>query len=806
MRIIQNTPQTYVQYRHTDCKNANVCTNPVCHETRPAYSYPAIYFTSNFNPQKYTPSKINIESEKSKMLKQFDDILKNDVSEEEMTKEELHLQALTRATAFENWKIRKKEELDFQTRLLWDKIDRMNDRNINAQTLMNERNALLREYNKLDKMKMLPPKPVKKQNPQDARLDFALINKFKSAVADDNFDLRQVYMEHYSGLNDIKSIRELKKRYPKIEIPANPKEVVSKKLEGCLTRDFYEGLDEVNKTGDKEKCKQFIEDKVQSLMKESLKKSTPEQQKEIYRKVIPSATTYISRRYKHLKENDSISSVPVARKIKQPIISDIDRKLLTVDYNDFVLHVTREQYLGMKKPNDISYNYVKGKSGQRKEHTLKVSELKNSDYKFTKVPEVIKGIINLGDELKFTQRNYDYFSKEDFINRLDFHADRQESNEEFLDILINFSTCRFEGEDIDMVKKFLREADDALDGKKTIQDVVTYIDRNNISPRGTEKLNEIERQNRIRTIKTEQKNHAKLIHLQRSFDENINLMYSNSMAYSAEMCSGYRPVSLDSEQIKKAEIINKITEKYINPDNNQELLNKDRMAKEITRWKKYNEYTENNIDKSMLEKAEKYAKTEDGVIDYDNAGKYLINYEAVNTYPTSFEYATNRDAAECIMKSFENDKDKAVEYLCKYDDYLDLSDKEKTKISKILKIFDKKSELDKKLLEPIIKNEYVKTSTTDWAKMSESGSKKVLATIAPNAKQGVLDFYGFPTCLNYFDWFEHALPQFATTFGTAGIKKLDKDFYELKIMGHTDRLIARNNEYIFNEFDDTGLH
>jgi hypothetical protein len=156
------------------------------------------------------------------------------------------------------------------------------------------------------------------------------------------------------------------------------------------------------------------------------------------------------------------------------------------------------------------------------------------------------------------------------------------------------------------------------------------------------------------------------------------------------------------------------------------------------------------------------------------------------------------------MNNLGKDTDKAVEYLCKYDDYLDMSDVEKSKISKILSIFDKKDELDKTLLKAIIEDEYTKVPTTDMAQLNES--KKVKATIAPKAKQEILEYYHFPKCLEYFDAFEYALPQIATKRGTSGIKKLGPNFYELKITGHDDRLVAENGEYIFNKFDETGFH
>lgn len=807
MKISQNFQYLYGAERieRNDCSSNPIVQSP-SNSVQSGYSYPAIYFTGKFVPSKLTPSKINLSAEKDKLVRQFDNILKNDVTEQEMTKEERHLKDLERVTSFEARKKRLREQLDNQSKMLWDKYYRIGNAGISAQSVLNERNTLMKEYSKLDKMKYSPDTKQKPKNPKDTKTDFTLINKFKSAVLDDNFDFRQVYKDYYQGLNEVKTIRELKQKYPKIDIPKNPKEVVASKIEYSLTRDFYEGLNETLETKGKEGVKENIKEKVQSILDEQLKKSTDEQKKEIKRKVLDTTVSYIARRFKKIKEEDLFSTLPYVRKIKQPLVTDTDKKLLTLDYNDFVLSVIREQYLEFKKPNEIVYKYNKGKSGNLKEHILKVSDLRDSEYKFPKIQDNVKFILNQGEHLKSIQRNYDYFSKEDFIERLVFHADRQDTNERFLDKLVTFSTCRFEGEDIDMVKKFLTEADDVLDKKKSMKDALENIDRNNISPRGTEKLNEAERQKRMQRLRAEQKRHAELQHIQTTFDDSINLLYLNDMAYSAEMCSAFRPTSLDIKQKLKSDEILNIIKKYQDKKDSAVITNKDRMATELTRWKKYIDYKKEHINDDLLEKAKLYSQDKKGNIDYDKAGKYLINYEAVETYPQSFEYARNRDAAEKIMKNFANDKDKAVEYLCKYDDYLDLTETEKTKISNILKIFDKKDPMDKSMLKDIIENEYVKSPTTEWAQMSETGSKKVKATIAPKAKEEILEYYKFPKCLGYFNLFECALPQFAAERNSAGIKKIDKNFYELKITGHDDRLIAKNGVYYFDKFDETGLH
>ena len=825
MRIIQNY-QTQFNKPIVNSKPVDNTTHEnTSKQTTTFQSYPAIYFTGKFDPQRLTPKRINFPAEKDSLVNQFDKILQNE--EADMTPEELHLYQLNKTSDYLN---------KTYERLLsiYNSIEVLKQL---PNTQHRYESALMyqRELKKLQYAYEHPPvfKPkVNKLSLQEAKMDSVLINKFKSAVLDDNYDFRGVYLDYYSGLNDIKSINELKKKYPKIEIPKNPAEVVSKKITESLTRDFYLELDEIHKTGDKDAYKECITNKVHSVIEEQLKKATPEEKKEIKRKLTSTTSSRINKRFKELKENDSINSVPIKRKQNLQVISDIDKKVLTVDYNDFVLSTIREQYLNFKKPNDVIYTYNKGKKGHRVQKTLKVSELKNSDYKFPKTNESLKSILTKGDELKFAQRNYDCFTKEEFIDRLEFHADRQESNEKFLDTLIKFSSCRFEGEDIDMVKKFLREADDAIDGKKTVEDVVSFTERNQIGPRGTERLTYQERHAKMLEMREEQKRHSELKRVQQSFDDNINLFYLNDMTYTAELCSEFRPKTLDEADQVKPDYISAVTKKYIDPNDNTKIINKDRLAKEISRWKKYCDYKENGTDNTILEKAEKYATDKKGKLDYDKAGQYISNYEAVNSYPQSFECATNREVSETIMehfrdkdekkyivryengqkvedepntdalniKKYKGDKDRAVEYHCKYDDYLDLTSEEKSKIKNILNIFDKKLPLDKKLLKLIVLKDYAKVPTTEWATMNEAGSKKVLATIAPKGKEILLTYHDFPECIDYFEEFEDALSRFATTWSTPGIKKLDDGLYELKVLDYEDRFVAKNDNYYFDNY------
>ena len=62
-----------------------------------------------------------------------------------------------------------------------------------------------------------------------------------------------------------------------------------------------------------------------------------------------------------------------------------------------------------------------------------------------------------------------------------------------LNRIIDFDSCNFEQGDIEPMIKFLREMDSVLDGVKTGEEALEFIAKEDIRPRGTEKLNEIER-------------------------------------------------------------------------------------------------------------------------------------------------------------------------------------------------------------------------------------------------------------------------------------------------------------------------
>ena len=116
------------------------------------------------------------------------------------------------------------------------------------------------------------------------------------------------------------------------------------------------------------------------------------------------------------------------------------------------------------------------------------------------------------------------------------------------------------------------------------------------------------------------------------------------------------------------------------------------------------------------------------------------------------------------------------------------------------------------MLKHVIENEYSKVDTCSSAKMYASSEDFVPATIAAVAKQQIMAKYKYPTCLEYLEGFEEALSKFATTSGTSGMKKVDRNnksseyTLELKLTGYGDRLLCKDNSYYFDIFSSKGLH
>lgn len=750
----------------------------VRHEGLPAV-YPAVYFTG----KKIT----DIDEGKNKLLRQLDEILKEDLPEEEINQTELQYKGLKVMMRIKT----QIESLYAESQALWE------NKFLNPQQKYNRAMQIKKEVNSLRNVYDRGFLYIVRSNyyPADEKTDYVLVNKFKSSVEDDNFNLKKVFTDYYKPINDIHSLKELKKKYPKIQIPQRPEDVIARKLENTITRDFYKDLDDAFESKDKKKAQELLSSKILQLLNDNIKIKTPEEKDKAYEKLIGPTLKAITAKYYKLHNQKSFSSVPEFRKPNKNLLSENDIKLLGVNYDDFVLTVLKEQYTNFKNPNEIVYS----KGGTK----IKISSLKEPEYKFDKIPSRMIKLVADAQKVRTSQRDYKNYSTEHFRKKLAFYAEKFDDSETLLNTIVQFDSCLFEKEDIDMLIKFLQGADKVWDNEMSVKEFEREVFYNKIRPTHTERINAMERQKRLDAIKEENKKLSALRNIQGNFDSRINILYENNLNYLAGLCLKYKPSELDDKQIEIANIITSVVDKNTHGQN---IKNKEKIENQMMRITNYLGYMASSPDCELLKKAQNYARTKDGVIDMEKAGKYLLNAEFIRNLPESLELASNKEIAQKIIQN--KNTEQAIEQLCKYDDYRDLAPNEKSKISNILNIFDMKDSIEKSVIKTIVEEDYITTDTSAVAKLTDDGSKKAKTTMGKNAKSQIYDHYKFPKCLIYFDAFEDALTKFAVNKNSAGIKKVvgTSDANELKIKGHDDRLFAYNNSYYFDEFSLNGLH
>lgn len=744
--------------------------------TKPSYPY---YSYINFQSKKeYSSQKIDPQLETNKLIKQFDEIIDSDLTTEDLlTMYERHVISQM---------MRKQKELDtiIQETEVLGKLKNISDIQ-KVEQLFALKKRFRNIQNNLTKIKPFePPKPI------DKSIDTNLIRKFKTAIQDDNYNLDKVYIDYYSDLNGIKKVEQLPNKYPKLKVPQKAEDVIAEKVIATFTRDFYEKLDKLMIPHNEEKVFNFCNKKIM----DTLAISTKEPEK-VYNKAFEAIITHILQKYQSLIKTDSFSTIPEFRKNKTAQITDTDLKLLSVDYDDFVLTVLRKQHLENKKLNEITYT-----DGNI---TIPIASLKENYYKFEKTPEKIKAMIKSAKQIQAAKRDYEHFNNEKLKERLNYYTNQEiGNNEDIFNLIVAFDSCNFGEEDKKALIKFLQTLDDVKDGKISEVSAVEYLKKLDIRPKETEKLNEIEKQKVIQTLRLQQKKSAELDFLKSKFDEAMNKLYLHNMSDTAAKCSKYRPDNLETETIENAEFI-------INLTNPEHIQDKDYIKNKIKTWDTYNYYKTNDSASPIFTKARIFANNDDGSIDVDKAGRYLINSEIVMNFPQSLEYMENKNFIEEIINRAETQED-AVIYLCKYDEYNESDKYTKSHLLNFIDIFNLKDNVEKFIMKNIIENNYTKIDTTSLVELKDNNT--VEATISAKAKQEILAKYKFPVCIELMEDFEKALTVIASDKGTAGIKKINRNNksmeykMELKIKNHDDRLLASERDYYFDVYSDKGLH
>ena len=736
---------------------------------------------------KIVPKMLDVDLEKNKLLKQITEILELDVTE--LTPEEFILNSIRKM--IDNFRsIRQKKEA------ISSKVDAIiNDNSINQQQKINLLNQYKKEYLALKK------KTVKKENPPpktDEKTDFQLMNKFKSALTDDNFNLLKVFKAHYKELENIKTLDELSKKYPKIKIPPRPEIVISKKIVDSLTRDFYEKFDDCCAIKDFEGAEELVKE----VIIENLKSAKLINNMSLtYDRLMTYVGTAIVDQYKNILKNNSISSIPVNRKQKGPLINENDVNMLNVDFDNFIITVHKKQYLEGQKLNDIIY--------EENGYKIPVKNLGSSEYKIEKVSEKVRKIISDANRILTASRDYDRLPTEKLKSKLE-HIVNSElgENEDIFNLIVKFDSCRFEQEDVSMLKRFLQEADKFEDGSVTLNDVVSTVKKEDLKPKGTEKLDKLEQEKVEQKLKSEQKKLIELKKLQNDFDDAINALYINGFNSSAIICAKYRPEASNIDSIENANFIIKLVKENIA---DAKPINKFKLDESVSRWNTFKYYENKNANSKVFNKAKLIATNEDGSINIDKAGQYLQNYEKVEGYPDTLDFVTEPEVLTKIMDKVGDDIEKAVTYLTKYDDYLVLSKNDKAKISVLLEKFDLKDSMDKILLKHIVENDYMNSDTVIQTRVHEKSTETFETVFDANAKKQIYDYFKFPNCLEYFEDFEKALTTTTASSGASGIKRMNNNKtlahkIEVKINGKTPRLFSSQNNYVFDIFSFDGLH
>lgn len=743
-------------------------------QTAPIYPLNAAYISFKAKNKKIDP-----ETETKKLLKQFDAILESDMDTEAL----MRLYERQIMSQMEQ-KRRKADELLQSAENLANNTY-LTDRQ-KAERLL----SLKKEFNTIQKnlFKFQPfvvPKPVAPE------LDNALISRFKTAVQEENYNLDKVSKDYYSDLNNIQTIKELNQKYPKLKTPPEPAFVIAERIENLLTRDFYEKLDDLMHKQDKEAIYELITGKIKELIAESAKADA----KKIYALTVIPASETILKKYEKLRDTNTFSSVPPFRKNRSLKISDTDVKLLVIDFDKFVLSVLKEQYLNNKKPNEITCTIDN--------ITIPAAALKDTPYKFEKTSEKINAMIAAAKQIQTATRDYDNFDEAALRERLNKHAGSEAgNNEDIFEHIIAFDSCNFGEQDKKYLIKFLRLLDSLQDKEITEAETVDILKKEAIRPLETEKLNELEKQKVVDALKLRQKQALELNFVKSEFDNAMNVLYQNDLSGIAALCAKYRPLTIEDGAIQNAKFITNLVLNRENTDfTNVKYI--------IKNWDTYNYYKDNEPDSSLLAAARQYATCADGSIDVNKAGIYLNCAEIVLNPEQTLEYLPDKDIVSAVITK-AGTQEKAMEYLCKYEEYKQLPAAQKTHLLSFIDNFNQKDNVEKFILKNIIENEYTKTDTISQANVNDNDTVDV--TITAGAKQQLLDKYMFPGCVDFMCDFEKAMTTFATEWGTSGIKRTTKNNkameykMEIKLANHDDRLFALQKDYCFDVFSDKGLH
>lgn len=814
-------------YAITELNKTNSLIKPKeipSYQVNTGFSDLASYNVSFSGAQNMSGVTTKIKMNKTKMLNMFKEIL----ASESMFKTEQELEAYRKKRAFNvlKYKLKKQNELN----AIAEYIISSNPSGANNADIR-RLEGILAELKKLQKIPLYEEPKKSKYDPED--YDLALINLFQKELLNDNFDLRSVYKDYYKGIESIETLEELKKRYPSIKLPKNPLDVIAQRVLSMVPLEIHQKHQRYQTFGEEHYA---IQCDIATDMSEFLINTISNFGIQEKPDIILEIGERVIREFKSLY---SKKSSPTNKKYfpnvnnKPVLITELEKDLLRIDYEKFVLKVIKEHYLNDVKLNDIVY--------EEGEKLIKVSSYKDSEYRFEKKSEKIKKIVTDVEKIKLIQRDYSKYNQEELKSRLEYYGNSEfASNEDLFNLICEFHACKFVAEDRGYLIKLLTVLDKVFDKQMSLDDAIKYLKENNVKPLGTHKVNSIERQKVKEELLQERLLNQTLKKAQDEFYSIINNLYANNLGQIVEICSKYYPEKADYSAIIDSLIFLGLI-KEIADNNDAEIA-----QNKILRLEAYKESSESEADSKIYRDALVYVKNisfednqddlvgpvknfvksflpekqdlslySDAFTQWENvtlrekAGQYILKRNVIEGYPESKDLVPYPKMLEKIMQNFGGNKNLATELLCKYHDYYVLKDEEKSFIANIMKIFDLRKQEDKVILKDIIENDFINSDTSIWV---AEGNVPKARTIASTAKQELYDKYRFPNSVLYFEKFEDALPLNARSENSSGVKKTDRNnkkaLYkaEVKIMGHDDRLVADNNDYYFNHFLPGGMH
>ena len=630
--------------------------------------------------------------------------------------------------------------------------------------------------------------------------NYELLSKLHSTLIRDDLNLTAAYRDYYGKLNSMTKLSEVHRAYPRINLPPSPSYNAGKKIVNVFPKDLFLKYEELIQSGAKDEANQLLEAAFDGIAKEIAKDSKVDLAF-LRQKLFKGTKKAFLTTYHNIKNTHGFASYPDQKKIKRPILNQSDIDLLSIDYDRFVIHVLKEQYLAGKKLSDI--RYVEGSK------TINPNSL-SPEYKFEKPDEKIKGLLKLAEAIRQEETNYDKFTDEQFRARLKHFSNHEMSNSEILlERIIDFDAAHLVEGDRQPLIKFLRVLDDLCDNKITIKEAEEIVQKENLRPVGTDLINAAEKEKNIQLLKEEQKRINEFNSYCRKYDNAIDSLFRENLEEAATLCISYKPKSLEESREISDNIIKIITESI----KDGKITEPEKLDKTIKNMNEFYHYKTYYPNEPLLDKAIKFATNPDGTVNHAKAGQYLTCSDLVEKYPSSSGYfsSTDSNVFTTIMQKSSN-REEAVLNLIKFDDYNMLGEKEKIKISTILNHFDIESDSGKSIIESIIENIYINKPTYIKTSLNKDNSIFVDSVMSESAKKAIIEDKPFPACIKYFEAFEKSLTRVGQSKEEDGIqvigsnnKTLRKLYKQEVKISMDERLYSSQGNYVFDVYKP-GLH